>query len=195
MLPPEDDVGTASINAEANQVEQQEEVAMNRERIVKPSSFIRRNLTSRLRRAVIAVAFAVCMSAAGTATMTIPASAQTTTAANAATTNSAIPAAQMHTARPGTTAGGPFEIWYPCQPQGSCYDNLSCNEGAIYNAPTWLAALYSNVYVVNDCTVRVWLAQYSNGTGYTFCLSPNSGKVYIYRSYKQVKISSNPNHC
>ena len=116
-------------------------------------------------------------------------------AASATTSHPAVPAAQTHQAQPNTTPSGTFHYAYPCT-YGFCYNSINCTAGN-HAAPANLRAGTQDSFVLNDCNVRVWLAQYSNGTGYKLCLSPNAGtiRVWIYRAYADVGVSTNGSHC
>ena len=116
-------------------------------------------------------------------------------AAGAATSHPAVPVAQTHQAQLDTTPSGTFYYAYPCT-YGFCYNSINCTAGN-HTAPGNLRAGTQGSFVLNDCNVRVWLAQYSNGTGYKLCLSPNAGtiRVWIYRAYADVGVSTNGSHC
>jgi hypothetical protein len=117
-------------------------------------------------------------------------------AANAGTSPSRTSVAQVHQARPDT-APNPDDDFYSyyenCEPN-NCKFTLSCEAGNT-QSPIWLYNGWQLEYVINGCNVRVWLAEYSNGTGYTLCLSPYSGQVPIYRSYEDIGVSTNGSSC
>jgi hypothetical protein len=98
-----------------------------------------------------------------------------TSAASAATSHPAVSVAQTHQAEPATTPSGTFYYAYPCT-YGFCYNPINCIAGN-YAALANMARGTQGSFVLNDCNVRVWLHQYSNGTGYSLCLSPNAGTV------------------
>ena len=53
-------------------------------------------------------------------------------------------------------------------------------------------------WTVNDCPTRVWLHQYTDGTGATFCVSPMSdgGETPANLRYPgNILVSANPNPC
>jgi len=117
-------------------------------------------------------------------------------AANAGTSSSRTPVAQAHQARPDTTPNPDddfFSFWDNCEPN-NCQYTLSCEAGN-YQSPIWLYYGYQPENVLNGCNVRVWLAEYSNGTGYTLCLSPYSNTVPIYRPYEDIGVSTNGSSC
>ena len=119
-------------------------------------------------------------------------------AANAAPGQPAAPVAQAQQAQPDTVPSGTFRVFYPTEPPGG-YVYLHCTASDEGNnpAPGQLVHPQTGIGVENLCSVRVWLAEYSNGTGYELCLSPNgdSGFVNIYRSYQDVGISTNGSNC
>jgi hypothetical protein len=101
-------------------------------------------------------------------------------------------ATQLYGAHPDTTPSGLFEV------SDSYYGNdnvfLKCKAGN-QSAPSILSSPNpGDTSVENYCNVRVWLAQYSNGTGYKLCVSPGYF-VTIYRSYRDVGISTNGSNC
>jgi hypothetical protein len=50
--------------------------------------------------------------------------------------------------------------------------------------------------VENNCSVRMWLHQYVNGTGYNQCISPKTDPaVNAFRTYRQVQVTSNTAAC
>jgi hypothetical protein len=116
-------------------------------------------------------------------------------AASAATSHQAAPVAQSHQAQPAITPSGTFHYAYPCT-YGFCYNSINCTAGN-HAAPANMKRGTQDSFVLNDCNVRVWLAQYSNGTGYTLCLSPNAGtvRVWLYRAFADVGVSTNGSHC
>jgi hypothetical protein len=50
-------------------------------------------------------------------------------------------------------------------------------------------------YVSNGCTTRVWLYQYSDETGYSLCLRPNSTTGHLGREYHSFRIVSSKKSC
>ena len=116
-------------------------------------------------------------------------------AASAATSHPAIPVAQTHQAQPSITPSGTFIYAWPCT-YGFCYDYINCTAGN-HAAPTNMREGTPDSWVLNGCNVRVWLAQYANGTGYKLCLSPNAGttRVWLYKAYADVAVSTNGAHC
>ena len=121
-------------------------------------------------------------------------------AASAAPTHSAATVAHTQGAQPGTTPSGTFRVFYPTLPAGGYWwVHCTANNEGNNPAPGFLVAPseFAFVSVENLCSVRIWLAQYSNGTGYKLCLSPNgdSGYVNIYRSYQDIGVSANGSDC
>jgi hypothetical protein len=116
-------------------------------------------------------------------------------AASAATSHPAIPFAQTHQAQPDTTPRGTFVYAYPAS-IGYAYDYVNCTAGN-HAAPVNMQRGTQDSWVLNGCNVRVWLAQYANGTGYKLCLSPNAGttRVWLYKSYADLAVSTNGAHC
>jgi hypothetical protein len=116
-------------------------------------------------------------------------------AADAATSHPAAPIAQTHQSQPATTPSGTFTYAYPCT-YGFCYNYINCTAGN-HTAPANMRAGTQDAFVLNGCNVRVWLSQYSNGTGYNLCLSPNAGttRVWLYRAFADVGVSTNSAHC
>jgi hypothetical protein len=116
-------------------------------------------------------------------------------AASAATSHPAISFAQTHQAQPNTTPSGTFTYAWPCT-YGFCYDYINCTAGN-HAAPANMKAGTQDSWVLNGCNVRVWLAQYANGTGYKLCLSPNAGttRVWLYKAYADVGVSTNGAAC
>jgi hypothetical protein len=53
------------------------------------------------------------------------------------------------------------------------------------------------VIVLNGCDTRVWLHQYSNGSGWSYCISPNSvaEPTGEYSDAEQALVSSNTADC
>ena len=99
-------------------------------------------------------------------------------------------------ATPQVVSGGPFQVWYECAPGGYCHTDLTCAEGTNYNSGFAINRLVAGaLWVDNYCGVRVWLHQNTDWSGYNLCLSPNSGNVFLHRSYHNVYISSNPARC
>jgi hypothetical protein len=50
-------------------------------------------------------------------------------------------------------------------------------------------------YVSNGCNTRVWIYQYSDETGYSLCLRPNSTTGHLGREYHSFRIVSNRASC
>jgi hypothetical protein len=50
-------------------------------------------------------------------------------------------------------------------------------------------------YVSNGCTTRVWLYQYSNETGYSLCLRPNSTTGHLNRTYHSFRVVASSKTC
>ena len=116
-------------------------------------------------------------------------------AASAATSHPAIPFAQTHQAQPNTTPRGTFTYAWPCT-YGFCYVYINCTAGN-HTAPVNMREGTQDSWVLNGCNVRVWLAQYANGTGYKLCVSPNAGttRVWLYHAYADVGVSTNGAAC
>lgn len=115
-------------------------------------------------------------------------------AADAATTHPAALVAQAHQALPATTPSGLFQVSDPYY--GNDNQFVSCSTAGNHTAPSNLYNLTpGSTYVVNDCNVRVWLSQNSNGSGYKFCVSPGDGPINIYRPYHSVGVSTNGSRC
>jgi hypothetical protein len=116
-------------------------------------------------------------------------------AASAATSHPAIPFAQTHQAQPNTTPRGTFVYAYPAS-IGYAYDYVNCTAGN-HAAPVNMQRGTQDSWVLNGCNVRVWLAQYANGTGYKLCLSPNAGttRVWLYHAYADLAVSTNAAAC
>jgi hypothetical protein len=116
-------------------------------------------------------------------------------AASAAPSHPASSVGQAHQAKPDTTPSGTFYVFFPTDPPGG-YVYTNCTAGN-HPTPGQLQVPPLGTYVENYCNVRVWLAEYSNGTGYELCISPNgnSGQVYIYRSYRDMGVSTNGSNC
>jgi hypothetical protein len=53
----------------------------------------------------------------------------------------------------------------------------------------------SELYKVrNNCSVRMWLHQYADGSGYALCINHDSTAL-INRIYRQWQVTSNPANC
>ena len=116
-------------------------------------------------------------------------------AAGAATSHPTIPFTQTHQAQPDTTPRGTFVYAYPAS-IGYAYDYINCTAGN-HTAPVNMREGTQDSWVLNGCNVRVWLAQYANGTGYKLCLSPNAGttRVWLYHAYADLAVSTNAAAC
>ena len=115
-------------------------------------------------------------------------------AANAATSHSAARAAEGLQAVPAVTPTGQFNTYYyNCIPS-TCVSTLRCTAGN-HQPSSWLSLGLQPLKVLSGCNVRVWLSQYSNGTGYKLCISPFDGPINIYRPYRDIGVSTNPNRC
>lgn len=75
----------------------------------------------------------------------------------------------------------------------TCIYRHACVSGA-YPLNGWLLASQEPI-VENNCTVRVWLHQYSNGKGYALCIRKGSKTGVLKRSYEQFQITTNPTNC
>lgn len=72
-------------------------------------------------------------------------------------------------------------------------ESTPCSAGNYATGPVLEGpALGANVK--NGCSVRVWLAQNRNGTGYLLCISPG-GASNINKSYLDIGVSTNKAHC
>ena len=112
---------------------------------------------TRLRNAVLAGVGACLLASAFTLAVAAPASARSAPCINS----------QL----------GPYGQFYRCtstSPNGA-WRGTPCTPGANYNATSGPF----NVYVgQNQCTVRVWLHEFTNwegGNGWAYCISPNTG--------------------
>jgi len=115
-------------------------------------------------------------------------------AADAATSRSAAPVAEAPQAVPATTPTGVFyTYYYNCIPN-TCTSALTCRAGN-HQPPAWLSLGEQPLQVINGCNVRVWLSQYSDGTGYKLCISPGDGPINIYRPYRNIGVSTNSSRC
>jgi hypothetical protein len=113
-------------------------------------------------------------------------------AASAASSHPTPHATQLLGAHPDTTPSGLFEVTDLYHSNDNEF--VTCTAGdhaspSILKSPDW-----GYTSVENHCNVRVSLAQYSNGTGYTPCVSPGAF-VNIYRPYQVVGVSTNSNSC
>lgn len=59
---------------------------------------------------------------------------------------------------------------------------------------TWQVLLNSAWVGTSECSVRVWLHQNVNGTGYTECFSPHQTKA-INRTYRNLQVTHNHSAC
>jgi len=50
------------------------------------------------------------------------------------------------------------------------------------------------IRVVNNCSVRMWLHQYANGSGRALCINPGT-TAEINRTYRQWQVTSNQSNC
>jgi hypothetical protein len=113
-------------------------------------------------------------------------------AASAAPSHPASYVTQLNGAHPDTTPSGQFEVGDPYY--GNDFWFMNCTAGN-HSAPPHLSSpTPGSTFVHSYCNVRVWLAQYSNGTGYKLCVSPGDF-VIIYRSYRDIGVSTNGSHC
>lgn len=49
--------------------------------------------------------------------------------------------------------------------------------------------------VRNNCNTRLWLHENLDGSGLSFCLSPNSSQIHLYRTWRQFYLSTNHEQC
>ncbi len=115
--------------------------------------------------------------------------------ARAVTAHPAASGAQLHQALAATTPSGDGFWWGAPVSGGVWLDHQPCAAGN-YSTDFALSDPAKGAWVTNDCNVRVWLHQYSNGTGYNLCISPSpSATVFIYRSYQNIYVSTNGANC
>ena len=86
------------------------------------------------------------------------------------------------------SASNDVRIYTNTMPAGG-YDSYACTWGKPYKAIADPA--YS---IVNNCSVRIWLYQYSDGTGYNYCVSPGA-TLDPNRLYIRMWISYNTSNC
>ena len=77
-------------------------------------------------------------------------------------------------------------------PQG-CIFPYVCNSGS-YPSPGKLEASQDPI-VQNNCSVRVWLHQNSDGSGYATCINQGERTGILKRDYQQFLISGTHSHC
>ena len=80
--------------------------------------------------------------------------------------------------------------WYSEPPSSTGYP---CNGGADYQLPGGLTTIIAGIH--DECSVRVWLHQNSNGSGYGFCISPGANVSVPARTYHQLQITVNTAAC
>jgi hypothetical protein len=80
--------------------------------------------------------------------------------------------------------------WYSEPPSSTGYP---CNGGADYQLPGALTPIIAGVH--DECSVRVWLHQNSNGSGYGFCISPGANVSVPAKTYHQLQITVNTAAC
>jgi hypothetical protein len=54
---------------------------------------------------------------------------------------------------------------------------------------------YNIAYVENECSVRIWLHQYTSGNGDALCVSPGEDLGPSGHVYRQFLVSTNTNQC
>jgi hypothetical protein len=107
-------------------------------------------------------------------------------------TASAAAAAPAVAGSPALTARTNYAVvsWYSEPPSATGYP---CNGGADYQLPGSLTPIIAGVH--DECSVRVWLHQNSNGSGYGFCISPGADVSVPGRTYHQLQITVNTAAC
>jgi hypothetical protein len=80
--------------------------------------------------------------------------------------------------------------WNSEPPTSTSY---ACNGGADYQLPAGLPGTIFSVW--DNCSVRVWLHQNSNGSGYGFCISPHKTFAVPFLVYRQLQITVNTAAC
>jgi hypothetical protein len=80
--------------------------------------------------------------------------------------------------------------WNSEPPSATAYP---CNGGADYQLIQ--TSIPSVLGVINECSVRVWLHQNSNGSGYGFCISPHANVGVPARVYRQLQVTVNTAAC
>ena len=105
---------------------------------------------------------------------------------------SAAEAASAAARVPAQTARTNYAVvsWYAEPPSATGYP---CNGGADYQLPGGITPIIAGVH--DECSVRVWLHQNSNGSGYGFCVSPGANVSVPGRAYHQLQITVNTAAC
>ena len=73
------------------------------------------------------------------------------------------------------------------------YTGYPCNGGADYQLIQ--LSIPSVAGVNNECSVRVWLHQNSNGSGYGLCISPHANVSVPRLVYRQLQVTVNTAAC
>jgi hypothetical protein len=80
--------------------------------------------------------------------------------------------------------------WNSEPPRSTSY---ACNGGADYHLPSSLPGVIFSVW--DNCNVRVWLHENSNGSGYGFCISPHRTFDVPFLVYRQLQVTVNTAAC
>ena len=97
---------------------------------------------------------------------------------------------------PQAQAANNLTVYYGCYSQLTCHHDITCAWGTAHSTDFVPATgNLDGTSVVNNCTVRVWLYEYADGSGYTLCLNPTSATGTLNRSYKRIYISGNKSNC
>jgi hypothetical protein len=91
--------------------------------------------------------------------------------------------------------------WPSCPSATVCTYNLSANNTAGFgcSARTWTRPYLTEPmgYITNNCSVRVWLHQYQDGSGWATCIAPYeaAGLPSGYRYPGNLQVSTNHSTC
>jgi hypothetical protein len=132
---------------------------------------------------------------AGLFILTSGATAVTMGSANAASTYpTAVSAyhAAGHAAQNDNHTVVPLTNYYNIQ---ECSPNKGCVSYQHQCTGTWDTQTAAGNTVTSQCTVRLWLHQYANNTGYTQCINPHAAGAVINNTYRNVLVSSNTGNC
>jgi len=140
------------------------------------------------RIALVSLLAAGLLSSLGMASHTAIASTGMSTSVTAAFVSADVPA-QAHPMAPLRY----FSIQDQVCSSGQCIYPYVCNSGTYLPGGRLLASRAP--FVQNNCTVRVWLHQNSNGSGYALCIGQGTRTGTLHRDYRQFLISTNTSPC
>lgn len=84
-----------------------------------------------------------------------------------------------------------FLLYYNTMPPGG-HLSYACHGGATHVVPEVIADIELSGH--NNCSVRVWLHQNTDGSGRALCIRPNSVAT-IRHVYRKVQITNNTKSC